>query len=201
MKQKVTNALKTKYANLGLGDTILGKVADAIVASGVTDETLEVVVAGYEPVLRIMQSEGDSYRRATAKLEKELEEARKHHQDEPKPNPSDRDEPEWFKKYKEEQEKKLKEISDENEKFKAERTKAERSLLISTKARELGIPDWRIAEGFVITDDMDETAISNHLATIKQNIVGHSLPEHNDFRASTSNDAVKEEAKAWAERL
>ena len=91
--------------------------------------------------------------------------------------------PEWYKVEKAATEKTIQEllhtnktlldglnsIKKENETFKAEKAAAERSNLIVSKAKELGIPQWRIEEGFSIASDANEEAITSHLTTGNKN--------------------------------
>lgn len=75
----------------------------------------------------------------------------------------------------------LKSLKDQNEKDAAAKAKAERRTMILNKAKELGIPQSRIDEGFVIADDADETAIASYLGTVKRNIDANKLPSDNCF--------------------
>nr|DAI53148.1 MAG TPA: hypothetical protein [Caudoviricetes sp.] len=75
----------------------------------------------------------------------------------------------------------LKSLKDQNEKDAAAKAKAERRTMILNKAKELGIPQSRIDEGFVIADDADETAIASYLGTVKRNIDANKLPSDNRF--------------------
>ena len=84
--------------------------------------------------------------------------------------------------------------------YEAKEQQTSRATLISNKAKELGIPEWK--EGFAITDDMDETAINSYLSSIKQNIVTNQLEEKETaFPLSTPEAQGKELAKQWAESL
>lgn len=74
---------------------------------------------------------------------------------------------------------KVKPIQDELNAYKAKESQAARQAQILGKAKELGIPDWRINEGFTIADDADEAAISTTLSAIKQNIVTAGLEKGN----------------------
>lgn len=57
MDEKIFNALKTKYAALGLGDKILDAYAHSLGQTGlVTDENLDTMVAMQETALKAMQS-------------------------------------------------------------------------------------------------------------------------------------------------
>ena len=169
MKEKIFQALKLAYSNLGLSDEILQGQADALSASGlVTDDNLATVVQGQKAFLTSLQSGIDKRVTDAVNKAKEKEAASGGEQNKQQP---ENEEPEWFKKYKAEQEQRYSTLKTENDAFKAEKSRAERNSLISSKAKELGIPEWRMKEGFAITDEMDETAITTYLSGIKQNIV------------------------------
>lgn len=61
MKQKIKEALKQKYANLGLSDEVFDRVASSV-ETIVTDETLETFVGGAESLLKKLQSDADKAR-------------------------------------------------------------------------------------------------------------------------------------------
>ena len=201
MKEKIFQALKLAYANLGLSDEILQGQADALTVTGlVTDDNLATVVQGQKTFLTSLQSGID--RRVTDAVHKAKEKgggaAGGGGQIETQPN----EEPEWFKQYKQQQEERFSSLQKENETFKVEKLRAERNSLISSKAKELGIPEWRMKEGFAITDEMDETAINTYLSGIKQNIVTAGLEKKDSvFPLSTPAEKSKEMAKQWAESL
>ena len=172
MKEKIFQALKLAYVNLGLSDEILQGQADALAAIGlVTDDNLATVVQGQKAFLASLQSGIDKRVTDAVNKAKEKEAASGGEQNKQQPN----EEPEWFKQYKQQQEERFSSLQEENETFKAEKLRAERNALISSKAKELGIPEWRMKEGFAITDEMDETAINTYLSGVKQNIVTLSL--------------------------
>lgn len=201
MKEKIFQALKLAYTNLGLSDEILQGQADALAVTGlVTDDNLATVVQGQKTFLTSLQSGID--KRVTDAVNKAKEKgggaAGGGGQIETQPN----EEPEWFKQYKQQQEERFSSLQKENETFKAEKLRAERNSLISSKAKELGIPEWRMKEGFAITDEMDETAINTYLSGIKQNIVTAGLEKKDSaFPLSTPAEKSKEMAKQWAESL
>ena len=200
MKEKIFQALKLAYSNLGLSDEILQGQADALSALGlVTEDNLATVVQGQKTFLTSLQSGID--RRVTDAVNKAKEKEAAGGGEQNKQQPEN-EEPEWFKKYKAEQEQRYSTLKNENDAFKAEKSRAERNSLISSKAKELGIPEWRMKEGFAISDEMDETAITTYLSGIKQNIVTAGL-ETKDwaFPLSTPAEKGKEMAKQWAEGL
>lgn len=204
MKEKIYNQLKQEYARLGLSDELLQSVAASLEATGlVTDENLATVVKGQENMLKSYQSNFDKLRTEGAGYKKELEELKAKGGQGGGQQKQPKDEmPEWFMKYKEEQDKKLNALIEENTKFKAEKAKGERNALILAKAKELKISKSRIEEGFAIPDDMDEAGITTYLSKVKKNEVAKGLEDRSSaFSLSTSEDQGKELAKDWAKNL
>lgn len=70
----------------------------------------------------------------------------------------------------------LKTYKEENEKAKAEASRLQRESFILNKARELGIPQSRIDEGFLIAPETDEKGISEYLGKVATNIKATQLP-------------------------
>lgn len=76
-KQSILALLKTKYANLGLSDETLSKMADMILSrleaqeGDVTAEQVQTEVDGVEPFAKLMQSEADRARKTKAKEDKD----------------------------------------------------------------------------------------------------------------------------------
>ena len=204
MKEKIYNQLKQEYSRLGLSDELLQSVAASLEATGlVTDENLATVVKGQENMLKSYQSNFDKLRTESAGYKKELEELKARggqgggQQKQPKDELL-----ELFNKYKEENDKKLNALIEENTKFKAEKAKGERDALILAKAKELKISKSRIEEGFAIPDDMDEAGIATYLSKVKKNEVAKGLEDRSSaFSLSTSEDQGKELAKEWAKSL
>lgn len=206
MKEKIYNQLKQEYSRLGLSDELLQSVAASLEATGlVTDENLATVVKGQENMLKSYQSNFDKLRTEGAGYKKELEElkAKGGQGGAPQPKPQPKDElTELFNKYKEETDKKLNAIIDENTKFKNEKARGERNAMILAKAKELKISKSRIDEGFAIPDDMDEAGIASYLSKVKKNEVAKGLEDRSSaFSLSTTEDQGKELAKEWAKSL
>ena len=206
MKEKIYNQLKQEFSKLGLSDELLQSVAASIDSTGlVTDENLATVVKGQENMLKSYQSNLDKLRTEGAGFKKELEELKakggQGGAPQPKPQPKE-DMPEWFNKYKEENDKKLNALIEENTKFKAEKARGERNAMILAKAKELKISKSRIEEGFAIPDDMDETGITSYLSKVKKNEVAKGLEDRSSaFSLSTPEAQGKELAKEWAKSL
>lgn len=77
-RETIIDKLKTKYANLGLGEDILGSQADFILANKPTDETIDGIVEGVGVVLKSFQSNLDKARQKPVDkpAEKKPEEAK-----------------------------------------------------------------------------------------------------------------------------
>lgn len=105
MFDKILKELKTKYANLGLSETILKAKAKQIEKAVKTEEEIADAVAGVEDDLAIFQSFADQNRT----LAKEIADLKKEKGADPKPEPTDpkpedpkptptgNDVPEWAK--------------------------------------------------------------------------------------------------------
>jgi len=88
---------------------------------------------------------------------------------------------------------KVKPIQDELNAYKAKESQAARQATIIGKAKELGIPEWRINEGFIIADDADEASINTTLSGVKQNIVTAGLETSKGFPIDQNKTPSKEE--------
>lgn len=123
--------------------------------------------------------------------------------------------PEWFKAYQTAQEEKFKEaleqnkaledslksLQDENAKFKTEQDAAKRNSFIASEAKRLGVPEWRSKEGFSISTDMDEKAITEYLSQVANNVKANMLPEEKMGFPKFDGKATKEEVDKIADNL
>lgn len=204
MKEKIFQKLKQGYSHLGLGDEVLQAHAESLAALGfVTDENIDNVVNAQKTFLEGLQKNYDKrVTSATAKAKedtkKELEDAAKaaaeekarKEKEERERREKEKEMPDWYKAEKEASDKTIKELLEsvktmkegydamksENDKLKAERTAAERKNSIISKAKELGIPQYRIDEGFAIADDADEGKITEYLTKVATNTKSQALP-------------------------
>lgn len=198
MKEKIFNLLKQSYSNLGLSDDILQGQAEALANTGlVTEDNLQTVVDGQKSFLSSLQSGID--KRVTDAVNKAKGEKR----EEPAGGGEQKkNEPDLQKMIEEALAAKLSPIQEELNAYKTKEQQTARANMIASKAKELGIPEWRAKEGFAITPEMDEAAINSYLADIKQNIVTAGLESSNASGVlSTSDDKAKEEADQWAKNL
>lgn len=95
----------------------------------------------------------------------------------------------------------LEAMKKENETFKIEKASMERKNLILSKAKELGIPEYRIKEGFSIADDADEATITDYLTSVSNNIKAYSLPSNKEAFPMAGAELKKEEIDSIAKTL
>lgn len=190
MIKKLLKVLQAKCKDFGLSE----KAIEDLATSGSeglkedsSDEDIEKTADSLARYAKLMQAE------VTRKSQKKVVE-------DPKPQDEGKgsDEPEWFKNYKAEQERAMKELKDENAAMKLEKSKADRNATIAAKAKELGIPDF-LMKRISIADDAD---IDKELTEYKQELVTNSLmPVDKADILSSSEQAAKDDAKAWANTL
>lgn len=198
MKDKIFNSLKQNYSNLGLSDEILQGQAKALANTGfVTDDNLQTVIDGQKAFLASLQSGID--KRVTDAVNKAKGERKEEYAGGGEHNKT---EPDLQKMIDEALAVKLSPIQEELNAYKAKDQQTARANMIASKAKELGIPEWRAREGFAITPEMDEAAINSYLASVKQNIVTAGLESSNASGVlSTSEEKSKELAEEWAKGL
>lgn len=213
MREEIFQKLKQAYSPLGLGDALLQARAEMLNELGfVTAENVDEVVAKQKASLEAIQRANDS--RVTEAIKKHDEDLKKKAKAQElealknTPAPAISDE---LKAYLDAQrqayEKNLKELTatvtslrEDSQRASAEKAKAERMAKILNKAKELGIPQSRIDEGFVIADDADDYAIGSYLGTVKKNIDAQKLPSNNRWQLGDAEPA-KEEVADVANKL
>lgn len=92
MKAKILQALKTKYSSYGLSSQAFDGVAEVISKTIKEESQIDAAIDSVEPFVKAYQSDVDKERSASAKLKKELEDAKK--QPEPKKETQAVEEPE-----------------------------------------------------------------------------------------------------------
>ena len=225
MRDKIFQKLKQEYSHLGLGKEVLQAQADALAATGiVTDENIDIIVSSQKAFLESVQKANDQ--RATDAQRKAKEDAlkeyeaqkekeRKAAEDEAKRKELEKQMPDWYVKEKQASDDMFKKLAESNEllrkgleamqsensAFKAEKAAAERKNLILSKAKELGIPEYRIKEGFSIADDADESAITSYLTEVSNNIKAFALPSNKEAFPMSGPELKKEELDSIAKSL
>lgn len=234
MKQKIFQALKQAYPQLGLSDEILSSHA-AMLEAFVTDENLSDVVAKQSPYLSALQSANDKrVSEATAKVkgesQKALDEAVKNAIEDERKRVSDEKnkEPDFLTAFRKEMEQKdaqtkaerdelteqirqliasgkkqedsIKALKDENEAMKLEKSRVERESMILETAKSLGIPQWRIDEGFSLDSSLDSEGIKSTLSKVASNIKTAGL-QGNGGRFLGDDVVSKEDIDALADSI
>ena len=95
----------------------------------------------------------------------------------------------------------LNSLKNENEAFKKKEAEESRKNLIVSKAKELGIPQYRIDEGFVIPTEADDAYISEHLTMVSNNIKKQGLPSNRNVFPQSDGKVDKSETDAIAKSL
>ena len=229
MKGLIFQKLKQEYSHLGLGNEVLQAHADALAATGlVTAENIDTIVSSQATFLESIQKANDQRVTIAQKKAKEdalkefeasseaakkraEEEAKRRAEEEALRRKQEEQMPDWYLKEKEnnarnnellaELAKKFDAIQQENDAFKREKAASERKNLVLSKAKELGIPEYRINEGFSIADDASEEAIVDYLTKVSNNIKAHSLPSNKEAFAMSGPDLKKEEIADIAKGL
>lgn len=229
MKAKLFQKLKQEYSHLGLGDDVLQAHAESLAAIGlVTDENINNVVNAQKTFLEGLQKNYDT--RVTSATAKAKEAAKKEFEDavkaaseekarkekeEQERREKEKEIPDWYKAEKAANEKILKELSEsnksiknaydalkeENDNLKAKEAAEARKNLIISKAKELGIPQYRIDEGFAISADADEAKIGEYLAKVANNTKTMSLPGNKGTFPLVDGQPSKEDVAAIAKSM
>ncbi len=205
MNKKLLKALQDKCKDFGLTDKAIEELAESAsegLSDDASDEDINNAADLLIPTAKIIQGE------ITRKTRKKT----------PKPNTKpntdgdgdgdgegdgDEDEdgkkmPKWFRDYKKQNDKAIKDLQDENAALKSEKAKGERTAAINLKAKELGIPDF-LMKRFSIADDAD---IEKELKEYKQDLVTNKLmPAEKADILSSSQKAMEDDAEAWAKSL
>lgn len=97
--------------------------------------------------------------------------------------------------------KQVKELVDKNAASKAAAAKAARNAMILAKAKELGVPQWRIDEGFTIAEDASDEVITETLTKVANNINTNILPGSRGGFPLAGNEPTKEDFASIAASL
>lgn len=103
MKEKILQALKTKYSNLGFSEKAFGGVAEYLATTITEEDKIETGISGVENLLKAFQSDADKIRTENANLKKQLDKSKTPPKEEDKDDPKEKDKtenkevPEWAK--------------------------------------------------------------------------------------------------------
>ena len=197
MKAKLRKNLSELCKDMGLTDKALDELSEIGaqgLATDASDEDIKKAADSLVPYAKLMQGE------ITRKTRKN------NHNQTPKSDGEGGDEGEGdddaianaiakqLAPFKEQLEK----LQSENDALKAEKAKGERSAIIAAEAKKLGIPEY-LMKRIAIADDAD---IAKELADFKQDLVNNNLmPKDAALETGQKEDAMKADAKAWAESL
>ena len=174
--EKILQALKTKYAHLGLEENILKAIATRLVNAVKEESEIENAVKGVEDEVKLLQSVADKGRtsltkaeEARKKLEKELEEERaKSNPNPPTPptEPKPDEMPEWAKSL-------VEVVNKQNETiaaFQAEKQKqsAKERFLNQLKTQGVSETFYKHHLGRTFKDDEEMNAFVNELKADEQ---------------------------------
>ena len=177
--EKILQALKTKYAHLGLKESVLKVIATRLAPTVKDDTEIENAVKSVEEEVKLLQSVADEGRtslskaeEARKKLEKELEEARaksnQNPQNPPTPptEPKHNEMPEWARGL-------LEAVNKQNETiaaFQAEKQQqtAKERFLNQLKAQGVSEPFYKHHLGRTFKDDTEMDAFVSELKADEQ---------------------------------
>ena len=91
-------------------------------------------------------------------------------------------------------------IKKENEQAKALAIQKAHDEFVLSEAKRLGIPQYRIDEGFTIANDAKESEITDYLTRVSTNIKSNSVPVSGGYQLATG-DVSKEEVMDMAKLL
>nr|DAU82789.1 MAG TPA: hypothetical protein [Caudoviricetes sp.] len=97
--------------------------------------------------------------------------------------------------------KQVKDLVDKNAAAEAAAAKAARNAMILAKAKELGVPQWRIDEGFTIAEDASDEVITETLTKVANNINTNILPGSRGGFPLAGNEPTKEDFASIAASL
>ena len=211
LMEKILQALKTKYAHLGLKESVLKVIATRLAPTVKDDTEIENAVKSVEEEVKLLQSVADEGRtslskaeEARKKLEKELEEERaKSNPNPPTPTtePKPNEMPEWAKGL-------LEAVKKQNETiaaFQAEKQQqtAKERFLNQLKAQGVSEPFYKHHLGRTFKDDTEMDAFVSELKADEQAFLqtqantGLSSHSSNVLGGGTDANGVSADVQAY----
>lgn len=211
MNKKLLKVLQDKCKDFGLTDKAIEELAK-LASDGLTDESsdedIEKKADSVVPYAKAMQGEITRKSQKTNPKTTKTKQSKKEGEDEDDEDEDGEDfenAPKWFKAYKKQNDAAVAKLQEENEALKAEKAKGERKSHIEELAKKAGVSPKMMEAQIALHeayDEGDDEAINKALATIKQVSVNENLPnEDNASILSTSEQAMKDDADAWAKNL
>ena len=211
MNKKLLKVLQDKCKDFGLTDKAIEELAK-LASDGLTDESsdedIEKKADSVVPYAKAMQGEITRKSQKTNPKTTKTKQSKKEGEDDDDEDEDGEDfenATKWFKAYKKQNDAAVAKLQEENEALKAEKAKGERKSHIEELAKKAGVSPKMMEAQIALHeayDEGDDEAINKALATIKQVSVNESLPnEDNASILSTSEQAMKDDADAWAKSL
>jgi len=207
MNKKLFTQLKTDHSNLGLTDELLQAYADSLVATGlVTDDNITTISQKQSAALKAFQSTFDKMRVDKSNASKEAEALKaklaelesKLPKEEKKEDNNAND---IEKRIQDAIQAAIKPLSEKLVSYETKEAQSKRMNTIASKAKELGIPQWRIDEGFNFQESDEDEVIATTLSKIKQNIVTASLDKSRGLQIDTESKPSNEDTDAILNKI
>lgn len=201
MKKKFLQFLSEKIKDFGLSEKAISELVDAG-CDGLTDESsdddIKAKVDSVVPFAKAMQGE---FTRKVQEAKQSQKQSRKDGEGEGNKGGDGNDFRAMLDELKQQQQQMneyFASMKAENEALKAAEAKKSREAKITATAKELGIPDF-LMKRFNIADDAD---LVKELTEFKQDLVTAKLmPANSAGELGTTDQAMKDSAKAWAQGL
>lgn len=189
LKQKV----KDKCKDMGLSEEYLDGITGVLGADVADDSTDEAAIE--TAANRIADIAKRSQGEATRWAQKQKQPPTPAPVEQP--STSGNEEPEYFKRYREDMDKRLKTIEEENATLRAEKSKQERAAKISAAFAKHNIPEY-LREYVSVPDSVEDAKIEEYVGGMAQKFVTQQLPGMSDTGRKVASD---EETKAAAEQF
>lgn len=193
MNKTLQQKVKDKCKDMGLSEDYVNGITEILgadVADDSTDEqAIEATVNRIADVAK--RSQGEATRWAQAQKNKPAPTPTLEPTPQPQPGA---DEPDWFRKWKEDNDKRMKALEDENSNLKAERAKLQRTETINATFAKYEIPDY-LRKYISVPDSIEADKIEEYVAGMSQEFVTRQLPGNQ----TQPQVASKQETEAAAE--
>lgn len=207
MKTKISNALKTAYANMGLSEKAFDGVASFLEKTVTKEEEIDDVIKkeDVKNLLKAFQGESDALRNRAAQLQKDFDAYKVSHPEKPKDKPDDSDdEPAYVKALREQNAAIIARLDKSEKEAKAKGLLAEiisesRKKLTHEKAFKLTEREFSMKD-----DETKEAAIARfeeaYNANKKEFFSDGVIPPFGTGNHSNGEEAFKDRLKAFADK-
>lgn len=196
MKEKFLEQFKDKVKDFGLSDKAIAALAEQGCEGFNDDTTEEDVTKQVDFMVRIAKSmQGEVTRKTQRTKDSKDKDSSKDSKDDK--GDDDDDMPAWFSKFQSKQSEAIDALKAELAEMKTAKSKAEREALITSKAKEMGIPAGLIKHVTIGEDaDIDET-----LTNLKQELVNDRLLPDKGGEQGSDDSTMTQAAEEWAKSL